>query len=279
MNFSNAKNHLIYYKGFNVSNLIEGFLGQSVDGKKSLAPAKMDFIQSATGLFLALFMWGHMFFVASILLGNDAMYTITKMFEGSFIFGDENSQPLIVSVIVFIVFAIFIIHACLAMRKFPANYRQWQVYRTHMHMMKHGDTTYWFWQATTGIVMFFLGSAHLYMMMTMSDTIGPFGSGDRMWSNFMWPFYLILLIAVEVHGTVGLYRLSVKWGWFDGKDYKQTRARLKKVKWAITVFFLALGLMTLLTYVKIGFDHKDNAGQRYTPSTAQIHLQTLEKRV
>ena len=36
-------------------------------------PARLDFAQSATGLILGLFMWGHMFFVSSILLGYDAM--------------------------------------------------------------------------------------------------------------------------------------------------------------------------------------------------------------
>jgi len=30
-------------------------------------------MQSASGLVLGLFMWGHMFFVSSVLLGKDAM--------------------------------------------------------------------------------------------------------------------------------------------------------------------------------------------------------------
>lgn len=252
-----------------MSNLIEGFLGQSVDGKKSRVPARLDFIQSASGLFLALFMWAHMFFVASILFGKDAMYSISKFFEGAAFLSEP--QPILVSIVVACVFTIFIVHAGLAMRKFPINFRQWQQYRTHMKMMKHSDTSLWFFQATTGFIMFFLGSAHLFMMMTKAHTIGPFGSADRMWSDFMWPFYLILLIAVEVHGTVGLYRLCVKWGWFEGKNAKETRANLKKVKWGITVFFMALGLMTLFAYMKIGYEHRDEAGKRYQP-TAQIQM-------
>ena len=64
-------------------------------------PARLDFAQSATGLVLALFMWGHMFFVSSILLGNDAMWTITKMFEGYFLFG--TAHPGIVSVVVAVI--------------------------------------------------------------------------------------------------------------------------------------------------------------------------------
>ena len=66
--------------------------------RKSRLPARLDLLQSASGLALGLFMWGHMFFVSSILLGNDAMWTITRFFEGYFFFG--RSYPGIVSFIV-----------------------------------------------------------------------------------------------------------------------------------------------------------------------------------
>lgn len=253
-----------------MSELIEGFLGKSIEGKKSRLPARLDYLQSATGLFLGLFMWGHMFFVSTILISKDAMYAVTKFFEGSFIFSEP--QPVVVSLTVAFVFIIFITHAALGMRKLPVNFRQWQVYRTHMKMMKHGDTSMWFVQAITGFIMFFLGSAHLFMMMTKAHEIGPFASADRMWSDFMWPFYLILLLAVELHGSIGLYRLCVKWGWFEGKNAKETRVKLTKVKWAITTFFLALGLLTLAAYMKIGYDHRHNVGERYH-SSIELNVQ------
>ena len=47
--------------------------------RKSRWPAQLDVMQSLSGL--ALSMWGHMFFVSSILISKDAMWTITKMFE------------------------------------------------------------------------------------------------------------------------------------------------------------------------------------------------------
>jgi fumarate reductase subunit C len=246
-----------------VSNLIEGFLGKSVDGKKSRLPAKLDYIQSATGLFLGLFMWGHMFFVSTILISKDFMYSLTKFMEGSMFF--EEPKPGLVSLAVAVVFIIFIVHAAMGMRKLPASFRQWQVYRTHMKMMKHDETSMWFIQAVTGFSMFFLGSAHLFLMLTQPGSIGPYGSGDRMLT--LWPFYLMLLFAVELHGSIGLYRLCIKWGWFEGENSKETRKTLKKVKWTITIFFLVLGLTTLLAYLKIGMDHSDNAGERYHPTT------------
>lgn len=245
-------------------NVLEAFSGKTAQNTKSKIPAKLDYIQSATGLFLGLFMIAHMFFVASILLGKDAMYFVTKMMEGSFLFGE--GKPILVSVVVFIVFAVFIIHAGIAMRKFPINYQQFMKFYVHKQTFKHGDTSLWFTQVVTGFIMFFLGSVHLYIMLTQPQNIGPFGSADRMWTDNMWPLYLILLFAVELHGSIGLYRLSVKWGWFDGKNPKKTRANLQKLKLAVSAFFIILGLATLAAYVKIGIEHAPNAGEKYVPS-------------
>ncbi len=70
--------------------------------KLNLWPAHMDLLQSLTGLVLVLFIWGHMFFESSILLGKDAMYWVAKMFEGEHIFG--RPYPLLVSGAVAVVF-------------------------------------------------------------------------------------------------------------------------------------------------------------------------------
>jgi fumarate reductase subunit C len=235
--------------------------------RKSRWPARLDWLQSASGLVLALFMWGHMFFVSSILLGKDAMWTVTKFFEGYFIFG--RALPWLVSLVVATVLAIFVTHALLAVRKFPISYRQYRAYADHKNHMHHGDTTLWWWQVITGFALFFLASAHLFVMLTQPETIGPYGSADRMWSAHLWPLYLVLLFAVELHGGIGLYRLAMKWGWFNGPDPDATRARLKTLKWALTAFFLVLGLATLAAYVKIGIEHAPRAGEVYTPAWAQ----------
>ena len=247
-----------------MSDLIEGYLGITKDRKKSRIPAKLDYYQSATGLFLALFMWGHMLFVSSILISEDFMNTVSRMFEGSFIF--DEGKPILVSIFVAIVFAIFIIHAGLALRKFPSSYKQYKVLKTHKKALDHSDTKLWFIQAYTGFLMFFLGSVHLYTIMTNADKIGPYASADRVVSDWMWPLYILLLLAVELHGSIGLYRLSVKWGWFDGKDARATRKKTKKAKWIITVIFFILGFASLAAYIKIGIAHQDKYGQRYEVS-------------
>ena len=231
---------------------------------KSRWPARLDWLQSVSGLILALFMWGHMFFVSSILLGRDAMWTVTKFFEGYFVFG--RSFPWVVSIVVAGIFALVVVHAMLAVRKFPIDYRQYRSFRDHMGAMKHGETTLWFWQVLTGFALFFLASIHLYIMLTRPERIGPFESADRVWSDHFWPLYLVLLFAVELHGGIGLYRLAVKWGWFAGADPDVTRRRLKTLKWALTVFFLVLGLATLAAYMKLGHERRDRPPETYTPA-------------
>jgi len=228
-------------------------------------PARLDVVQSASGLVLALFMWGHMFFVSSILAGKDAMWAVTKFFEGYYFTG--RSYPWVVSVAVSCVAALIAVHAALALRKFPASYRQYAAFRDHMRVMRHGDTTLWWWQVATGFALFFLASIHLYAMLTRPDLIGPYESADRVVTQHFWLLYVALLFAVEVHGGIGLYRLAVKWGWLAGSNANATRKRLKLAKWGLTVFFLALGIATLAAYAKIGIEHRDRAGERYVPSS------------
>ncbi|RLA74083.1 MAG: succinate dehydrogenase/fumarate reductase cytochrome b subunit, partial [Epsilonproteobacteria bacterium] len=50
-------------------------------------PARLDFLQSFTGLILALFIAGHLLFEASILISDEMMYRVTIMFEGYYFFG------------------------------------------------------------------------------------------------------------------------------------------------------------------------------------------------
>ena len=226
-------------------------------------PARLDVLESASGLALGLFMWAHMLFVASILLGKDAMWVVARFFEGYFFFG--RSYPGIVAALVLVIVVLFVAHAALALRKFPSSLRQYRAFRVHQRAMCHADTRLWWWQVATGFALFFLASVHLYTMLTNPDAIGPYASSDRVFSGRLWPLYLVLLLVVEVHAGIGLYRLAVKWGWL-GSTAPGGRARLYRLKTALTAFFLVLGLVTLAAYAWIGFEHRDRAGERYQPS-------------
>lgn len=231
--------------------VIEGYLGITTERKKSRVPAKLDWWQSATGLFLGLFMIAHMLFVSSILISDEFMYTVTKFFEGSMFIA--AGEPKVVSAVAAFVFVVFVVHALLAMRKFPINYKQFLALKAHKHVMKHSDTSLWFIQAATGFIMFFLASVHLYVMFAQPDTIGPNGSAFRFVSQNFWLLYIVLLFAVELHGSIGLYRLCIKWGWFEGLGIKG----LRTAKYAMSVFFIVLGLATFSAYFTKGLTHAD----------------------
>jgi len=229
---------------------------------KSRWPARLDLAQSASGLLLALFMWGHMFFVSTILVSKDAMWMVTKGFEGYFVTG--RSHPGLVAGVVAAVLTLVVMHALVAMRKFPANWAQVQAFNGHRRLLRHEDTTLWWVQATTGFALFFMATVHLYQMLMHPGAIGPHESAARVWQGW-WPLYLVLLFAVELHGGIGLYRLAVKWGWFMGRDPAASRRRLRTAKWVLTAFFLALGLLTLAAYLSIGFELRHVADPGYVP--------------
>ena len=227
-------------------------------------PAWLDLVQGASGLALALFMWGHMLLVSSILLGMDAMYHVARFFEGVYFFG--RPYPQLVTAIAAAIFLLMIVHAVAAMRRIPSSYREYRTLFRHTRDLRHADTWLWLIQVATGLVLMFLAGVHLYTMMTHPADIGPYESADRFVSARMWPLYLVLLFAVELHGGIGLYRLVLKWGLLPrSADPRAQRRGLARLKWAITGFFLVLGLLTFAAYMKIGIEHRDRAGERYVP--------------
>ncbi|MBS0357469.1 MAG: fumarate reductase cytochrome b subunit [Proteobacteria bacterium] len=232
--------------------------------RRSRWPARLDLLQSASGLFLALFLVAHMFFVSSILISQDAFYTVARFFEGAYFLA--TPQPWIVSCVVGGVLAVFVLHAWLALRKFPASFRQYQAFAEHRARLRHDDTGLWWLQLWTGFALFFLASIHLYGMLVHPELIGPYESADRVWTGSMWPLYLLLLFAAEIHGGIGLYRLALKWGWLPGGNPDAARRRLRRLKTAFSLFFIGLGLVSLLAYVRLGIAHAERAGERYAPS-------------
>ncbi len=213
-------------------------------------------------------MWAHMFMVSSILLGTDAMYFVTRLFEGEPLFG--RRMPILVSMIAAVVLTVFVVHAVAAMRKIPAGFEQWRAFRSHVRGFSHADTALWMIQVITGFILMFLAAAHLYQMLVHPADIGPYASADRVWSGRWWPLYLVLLFAVELHAGIGIYRLAIKWGWLADRHGNLPRETLVRAKWLLTAFFLALGLLTLAAYMKLGYEHRDSVGERYQPAAAVV---------
>ncbi len=215
--------------------------------------AYLDLLQSGTGIFLALFIMGHLVFEASILISNEMMYKVTLMFEGFYLFGERHAW--IISVLAGIVLVVFITHALIALRRFPADYKRYKIIKHHTKSFAHEDTTLWSVQVATGFMMFFLGSVHLVMMISTPDKIGPFLSSYRVVHEYMWVVYFLLLLSVVTHAFIGLYRVMLKWGIFESDDPKTYRKLLKSAMRGFIVLYLFLGLASLAKYSYIGMTH------------------------
>lgn len=238
-------------------------VGLSHARRKSRLPAFMDVTQSATGLVLALFLWAHMCFTSSILISKDAFWTLVQASGGYFITGRD--MPWVHSVVVAIMLALVAVHAILALRKFPINYRQYRNFTGHYKLIRHGDTTLWWVQVVTGVALTALAFPHLLEMMMRPEEIGPYQSGLRVYESWL-AVSLLFLVATEVHGAIGLYRICVKWGFFEGKNPDESRRRLKVGMWALIAILLTAGSLTLGAYYKLGSEVQYTPEAVYTPA-------------
>jgi fumarate reductase subunit C len=252
---------------------MRSFLEPTVDAAPEIKrwPAVLDLVQSLSGLGLAAFMWVHLMLTSSIHFGRDAMNAVAGFFELKFLSETDHGYPAVVVVIGIVIFTLFILHAGLAMRKFPATWRQYRIFGSQMSAMRHADTTLWFVQAVTGFIMFFFGSIHIYTMTSQAANINATAAGDRFVEGNLWPMYLILHLSVGLHLVVGMYRLAVKWGPFDGRNPRRNRVRLKRIRDALTVFYILIGLVTFYEYVKVGLENREHrsAEARHAPTALE----------
>lgn len=210
-----------------------------------------------SGLALALFMWGHMVLVGSILTGERGFNWLATMLEDYYI-----AQPTVIAI-----FVLFVLHAALAARKIPSQLRERKrilalakglsrsgrekvVTRTeHSPFRPHVESMLWIWQVRTGLVMLVLGSFHLVLMgmdilTPVYGEIAGIESGTSMArvSAGLWLPYAVLLLCVEFHASVGLYRLAIKWG----ADLWMSRQTMHYIERIIFWAILGLGGVTLV---------------------------------
>ncbi len=216
-----------------------------------------ELISGGTGLALALFMFGHVVLVGSILTGERGFDWMATMLEDYYI-----AQPTIAAI-----FALFIVHAIVASRKIPAQLDERRRMialakglknagrdkvpsrRDNSPFVPHLESMLWIWQVRTGMVMLVLGSFHLVLL--AMDIFTPlFGDHAGIESSTslarvaagLWLPYGILLLCVEFHASVGLYRLAVKWG----SGFLPHRRHLHRIEQVIFWVVLGLGAITLL---------------------------------
>ncbi len=221
-----------------------------------------ELVSGLSGLALALFMWGHLVLVGSILLGARGFDWLAGTLEDLYI-----AQP----TVPLIVFA-FLVHAVLASRKIPAQLRErkrmvklardlqaagrgWPTAEgVYTPFQPHLDSLLWIWQVRTGMAILVIGSFHLVLLgldvftplfgarigIESATTLARVGGG-------LWPLYALLLLCVEFHASTGLYRLATKWG---------VGARLsRRALWTLEriLFWTLLGLGTVTLAVLAGW--------------------------
>ena len=171
------------------------------------------------------------------------------------------AQPTVIAI-----FSLFLIHAVFAARKVPAQLRERKriielskglrnsgrekvATRTEYSPFRpHVESMLWIWQVRTGMIMLVLGSFHLILLgldvftplfgnhagIESSTTLARVGAG-------LWLPYAILLICVEFHASVGLYRLAIKWG----ADRWLSRTAMHVIEQIIFWVILVVGGVTL----------------------------------
>ena len=77
--------------------------------------------------------------------------------------------------------------------------------------------------------------------------IGAFKSAARMSKPGWTLFYLVLLPMVEMHVSVGFYRIGVKWGIISSG----TRSMAKRAELILFAVFMTIGLLTIIRFLTL----------------------------
>lgn len=203
----------------------------------SRTDASLDWLQMLTGASLILFMWCHMLLVSSVVISPSVMNAIAGFFEATYM--AQVGGPLI--------FLTFLVHFVLAARKIPFRAEGQAVIWQHAKMLKHRDTWLWVVQAGTAMIILILGAIHMWVVLN-DLPITAAKSAARMQHFWWFVFYMILLPCVELHVSVGFYRIAVKWGFVKSEQ----RKGFKRFETTLFTIFMVIGVITLIRFVTLG---------------------------
>nr|WP_051069484.1 fumarate reductase [Desulfovibrio oxyclinae] len=199
--------------------------------------AGLDWLQMLTGAGLILFMWCHMILVSSVVISPKIMNAIAHFFEATYM--AQVGGPLI--------FLTFLLHFVLAARKIPFRAEGQGTIVRHARMLKHRDTWLWVVQAGTAMIILILGAIHMWVVLT-DLPITAAKSAARIQQFWWFIFYMVLLPCVELHVSIGFYRIGVKWGFVKSED----RKGFKKFEKTLFTIFMVIGVITLIRFVTLG---------------------------
>lgn len=204
--------------------------------KTGTQAAWLDWVQMLTGAVLILFMWSHMILVSSVLLGAGAMDALAWFFEATGM--AQVGGPLIG--------LMFLVHFVLAARKVPFRVEQQKLIWHQARMLRHTDTWLWLVQAGSAMIILIMGAAHMWVVLTdLPITAAKSAARVQQWPWLL--FYLVLLPLVELHVSVGFYRIGVKWGFIK----RANRAKGKRIEKILLIAFMTIGILTLIRFLTL----------------------------
>jgi fumarate reductase subunit C len=218
--------------------------------KNSRWPAILDLAQSLTGILLAGFICVHLLLDSAILISPAAADFVARFFEGETLLG--TAHPWMVSVAASGLLLLIVVHAMLALRKFPHDYRQYRAFKAHASRFPHGDTRLWRWQVVTGFALFFLAAPHLVTVITQPEAIGALPSSLRVVEERAWILYAVFLPVLLVHAAAGVYRLAMKWLSPAPQRAAGLRSAIRFGVWSVAGLYFLLGTAALIAYVRHG---------------------------
>ena len=205
----------------------------------------VDLAESVTGIILVGFLWMHMLFVGTIYINNGVLFnSLSEGLDKYYL--AQIGIPATVLVI--------LIHIFMAGRRAPMRLRDLRIAWRLTKSLKHTDTWIWVGQVITALIIGIMASMHLWEIMTTwpieatksahrvaQDGIAFMGGFSIKY--YLW-FYVALLLAGEYHAGFGLYRIFVKWGWFE-------RRKMGWVLKGITLIILLIGFGALYMFIKL----------------------------
>jgi fumarate reductase subunit C len=202
---------------------------QKVLAKSPRLEAWMELLELMTGLLLFCFVQFHLLAVSSIIFSVDAFNRDSARLDEYYI--SYVGIPLVILAI--------LAHGLLAMRKAPWKFQELRVFVQHARRLAHLDTWAWGVQIVTGLIILVLAATHIWSVL-FTWPINAATSAARVQGGYFSSFFLLLLTA-EIHAMVGLYRILVKWSWFNRKSFTSYLVYS-------TIGFVALGFLTLLFF-------------------------------
>ncbi len=186
----------------------------------------VELVQMVSGLLLVLFLWTHMVFVASIIIGASSFGALAAFMD------KYELLPIAVVAVIFM----FAAHIGAIARHLPARWAEQKVAWRHAKMIRHYDTWSWLFQIVTGLAILLMALIHIAVV--SYGGISVVFSKGRIDNPAFLVFYLILLLFSEYHASVGLYRIFVKWGFVS-------RRRLEFVLGVVSVLLVVIGCVSL----------------------------------